>query len=208
MQNYNDMLQDFHSYGASLQSREIFLHNYFSGSEDENPGVDYRMSTMFIKNIRALERKSKDAIIIHMNSIGGEWADGMAIYDAICMSKCHVTIIVYGQAESMSSIIFQAADERMITENSYFMIHYGSTDATGDYLNVQNFAKYEQAICDKMIDIYANVCVNGKFFKEKYNNNTSSVKKYLQRKLKHGDWYMTAAETVSYGLADKVIKSL
>jgi len=74
--------------------------------------------------------------------------------------------------------------------------------------NVQNFAKYEQAICDKMIDIYANVCVNGKFFKEKYNNNTSSVKKYLQRKLKHGDWYMTAAETVSYGLADKVIKSL
>jgi ATP-dependent protease ClpP protease subunit len=202
------MLQDFHSYGASLQSREIFLHNYFSGSEDENPGVDYRMSTMFIKNIRALERKSKDAIIIHMNSIGGEWADGMAIYDAICMSKCHVTIIVYGQAESMSSIIFQAADERMITENSYFMIHYGSTDATGDYLNVQNFAKYEQAICDKMIDIYANVCVNGKFFKEKYNNNTSSVKKYLQRKLKHGDWYMTAAETVSYGLADKVIKSL
>lgn len=208
MQNYNDMLQDFHSYGASLQSREIFLHNYFSGSEDENPGVDYRMSTMFIKNIRALERKSKDPIIIHMNSIGGEWADGMAIYDAICMSKCHVTIIVYGQAESMSSIIFQAADERMITENSYFMIHYGSTDATGDYLNVQNFAKYEQAICDKMIDIYANVCVNGKFFKEKYNDNTSSVKKYLQRKLKHGDWYMTAAETVDYGLADKVIKSL
>ena len=163
---------------------------------------------MFIKNIRALERKSKDPITIHMNSIGGEWADGMAIYDAICMSKCHVTIIVYGQAESMSSIIFQAADERMITENSYFMIHYGSTDATGDYLNVQNFAKYEQAICDKMIDIYANVCVNGKFFKEKYNNNTSSVKKYLQRKLKHGDWYMTAGETVDYGLADKVIKSL
>ena len=86
-----------------------------------------------------------------MNSIGGEWSDGMAIYDAISLSKCYVTIIVYGQAESMSSIILQAADEKIITPNSYFMIHYGSSDASGDYLNVQNLAKYEQAICDKMI---------------------------------------------------------
>ena len=201
-----DMLHDYHTYGANLKSREIFLHNHYS--DDGNPGVEYQMANTFLKNLRCLESKSSDPIIIHMNSIGGSWADGMAIYDGISMSNCHITIISYGQAESMSSIILQSADYRYVTENSYFMIHYGSTDATGDYLNVQNFAKYEQAICDKMIDIYANVCVNGKFFKEKYNDNTSSVKKYLQRKLKHGDWYMTAAETVDYGLADKVIKSL
>ena len=207
MQN-NDTLQDFHSYGASLQSREIFLHNYFSGAEDENPGVDYRMSTMFIKNIRALEKKSQDPITIHMNSIGGEWSDGMAIYDAISLSKCYITIIVYGQAESMSSIILQAADERIITPNSYFMIHYGSSDASGDYLNVQNLAKYEQAICDKMIDIYSQSCIGGKFFKDKYGTNVSSVKKFLHRKLKQGDWYLDSQESVFYGFTDKVMQSM
>ena len=166
------------------------------------------MSTMFIKNIRALEKKSQDPITIHMNSIGGEWSDGMAIYDAISLSKCYVTIIVYGQAESMSSIILQAADERIITPNSYFMIHYGSSDASGDYLNVQNLAKYEQAICDKMIDIYSQSCIGGKFFKDKYGTNVSSVKKFLHRKLKQGDWYLGSQESVLYGFTDKVMKSM
>ena len=61
-----------------------------------------------------------------MHSVGGEWSDGMAIYDAISMSRSYITIIAYGQAESMSSIIFQAADRRLITPNTYFMSHYGS----------------------------------------------------------------------------------
>ena len=124
------------------------------------------------------------------------------------MSNCYITIIVYGQAESMSSIILQAADERVITPNSYFMIHYGSSSASGDYLNVQNLAKYEQAICDKMIDVYSSVCINGKFFKDKYGTNVSSVKKFLHRKLKQGDWYLDPQESVFYGFTDKVIQSM
>ena len=80
------------------------------------------MSNTFIKNIRALEIKSDKPIIIHMQSVGGEWSDGMAIYDAISMCRCHVTMIAYGQAESMSSIIFQAADTRLITPNTYFHV--------------------------------------------------------------------------------------
>ena len=123
----NDMLQDIHSYGATLNSREIFLHNFFSGTEDDNPGVDYRMANSFLKSIRTLENKSSDPITIHMNSIGGSWPDGMVIYDAIAMSKCYITIIAYGQAESMSSIILQAGDERLITPNAYFMAHYGAS---------------------------------------------------------------------------------
>ena len=165
-----DLLYDLHNYGANIDTREIFLHNYYA-SDDENQGVEYKMSNTFLKNIRALEIKSDRPIIIHMHSIGGEWSDGMAIYDAIAMSKCYVTIIAYGQAESMSSIIFQAADRRLMTPNTYFMSHYGSSAAVGEYLTVQNLAKYEKHICDVMIDIYAQSCVGGKFFKEKYGQN-------------------------------------
>ncbi len=48
-----------------------------------------------------------------MHSVGGSWNDGMAIFDAIQLSKSYVTIISYGQAESMSSVILQAADKRV-----------------------------------------------------------------------------------------------
>lgn len=205
----NELLNDVHNYSASLASREIFLHNhYMSDSGDLNPGVEYKMANIFIKNLRSMDLKSSDPITIHMHSVGGEWADGMAIYDAIAMSKSYITIIAYGQAESMSSIIYQAADLRLITPHAHFMAHYGSTDAGGEYLNVQNWVKWEKHICDVMLDIYAEQCVNGLFFKEKYNTNEpqiSKVKNFLATKLKSGDWYMTAEEAVHYGFADKVI---
>ena len=144
-----------------------------------------------------------------MQSVGGEWSDGMAIYDAILMCRCHVTMIAYGQAESMSSIIFQAADKRLITPNTYFMSHYGSTGASGEYLSVQNWVKYEKRICDIMIDIYAQSCIGGKYFKNKYGNSPDmdKVKTYLFRKLKSGDWYMSAEDAVHYGFADEIIDS-
>jgi ATP-dependent protease ClpP protease subunit len=204
-----DLLYDLHNYNANVDTREIFLHNYYSSDADENPGVEYKMSNTFLKNIRALEIKSDKPITIHMQSVGGEWSDGMAIYDAIAMSRCHVTIIAYGQAESMSSIIFQAADRRLITPNTYFMSHYGSTAAGGEYQSVQNWVRYEKRICDIMLDIYAGSCIGGQYFKEKYGSSPDAekVKLYLSRKLKSGDWYLTAEEAVHYGFADEIIDS-
>jgi ATP-dependent protease ClpP protease subunit len=207
---YNhDTLQDIHCYGATLNSREIFLHNFFSGTEEDNPGIDYRMSNIFLKSLRTLEKKSDDPILIHMNSIGGSWQDGMVIYDAISMSKCYITIIAYGQAESMSGIILQAADERLITPNTYFMAHYGSSSVGGDYLSSQNWINYEKHICNTMLDIYANSCMKGKFFKEKYTKpDIKKITHFISKKLQEGDWYMTAEEAVYYGFADSVIKSI
>ena len=203
----NDILQDIHTYGATLSCRDIFLHNFFSGTEEDNPGVDYRMANIFLKNLKMLENKSSDPITIHMNSIGGSWSDGMVIYDAILMSKCYISVIAYGQAESMSSIILQAADQRLITPNTYLMLHYGSTSASGDYLSTQNWIQYEKYLCDTMLDIYSECCLKGKFFKEKYiKPDLKKIKNFLSKKLQDGDWYMTSEEAVYYGFADKVIK--
>ena len=210
MNNYDkDLLYDLHNYCANIDTREIFLHNHYGANDEDNPGVEYKMSNTFLKNMRALDIKSDKPITIQMQSVGGEWSDGMAIYDAISMSRSFVTIIAYGQAESMSSIIFQAADKRLITPNTYFMSHYGSTGASGEYLSVQNWVKYEKRICDIMIDIYAQSCIGGKYFKNKYGNSPDmdKVKTYLFRKLKSGDWYMSAEDAVHYGFADEIIDS-
>tara|TARA_B100001778_G_C18579472_1_gene626712 strand:- start:526 stop:1197 length:672 start_codon:yes stop_codon:yes gene_type:complete len=203
-----DILYDYHNYSCNIASREIFLHNHYGSNDEENPGVEYKMSNTFIKNLRALDAKSSDQVTIHMHSVGGEWSDGMAIFDAITMSRCYVTIVAYGQVESMSSIIFQAADTRYITPNTYFMSHFGSTAAIGEYLSVQNLVKYEKQICDIMLSVYAKRCVEGNFFVEKYGKGASTkVKNYLSTKLKSGDWYITANEAVNYGFADKVVDS-
>lgn len=200
-----DTIADVHLYGLDVKNREMYLHGYI-GNTDEDPGVEYRMATNFYKNIRILDTLSNDPIIIHMHSIGGNWADGMAIYDAILLCKSYVTVIAYGQAESMSSIILQAADKRVLTPNSHFMLHYGSFNCSGDHLNSHNYAKLDKKNTETMLDIYAQKCCGGKYFKESYADlNLEKIKNYLKRKLKDGDWYLDSNEAVYYGFADFVL---
>jgi ATP-dependent protease ClpP protease subunit len=200
-----DIIEDQHSYGVDMKNREIYLHGHH-GSFEEDPGVDYRMASTFIKNIRSLDIANQQAIIVHMHSVGGNWGDGMAIYDAISLCRSHVTVLVYGQAESMSGIILQAADLRVMMPNSYFMSHYGSTEISGDFLNAHNEAKYDQAIADRMFEIYSEQCVEGAFFQKHYKHTTvDKVNNFLRRRMKSGDWYLTADEAVHYGFSDHVL---
>jgi ATP-dependent protease ClpP protease subunit len=200
-----DTISDVHQYGLDVKNREIYLHGYICNT-DEDPGVEYRMTTNLYKNIRILDSISRDPIIIHMHSIGGNWSDGMAIYDAILLCKSYVTIIAYGQAESMSSIILQAADRRVLTPNAHFMLHYGSFSCASDHLTAHNYAKVDKKNTETMIDIYSQKCMLGKYFKESYTDlNQEKVKNFIKRKLKDGDWYLEANEAVYYGFADYVL---
>ena len=202
-----DTVQDVHHFGLDVSKREIYLHSHVS-SDEGDAGVDFRIVPQFLKNIRMLDSISNEPILIHMSLTGGDWSAGMAIFDAIELCRSHVTIVVYGQAESMSTIILQAADARVMTPSAWFMIHYGSTSEAGSYLDVHNAIKLDKKICEDMLDIYADVCLKSDYFKEKYTDPThEKVKNYLKRKLKDGDWYLTSEEAVYYGFADGVLKT-
>ena len=198
-------IEDPHSYGVDVKHREIYLHGHH-GAFEEDPGVEYRMASTFIKNIRSLDLTNKDPIIVHMHSIGGNWGDGMAIYDAISMCKSYITVVVYGQAESMSGIILQAADSRIMMPNAYFMAHYGSS----------HIAAITSLLTTRlsMTKIQLNVCLRYtqrnvfwvQFFKDYYKAPTvEKVNGFLQRQMRGGDWYLTADEAVYYGFADSVL---
>lgn len=203
----SDVISDIQSYGIDVKNRELYLHGYVANTDDD-PGVDYKMASTFYKNIRFLDSVSNDPIIIHMHSVGGNWNDGMAIFDAICLAKSYVTIIAYGQAESMSSVVLQAADRRVMMPNTYFMCHFGSSGYSGNYLDVQKGAAFEKKMTETMLDIYTEGCVKSKYFKEQYTDPTyDKVKNYLKRKFKEGDWYLDANESVYYGFADLVLNT-
>tara|TARA_R100000008_G_C3587645_1_gene173792 strand:- start:6153 stop:6803 length:651 start_codon:yes stop_codon:yes gene_type:complete len=203
----SDAVSDIQTHGIDLKNREIFLHGYIANTDDD-PGVDYKMAATFYKNIRTLDNISHDPIIIHMHSVGGSWNDGMTIFDSIVLCRSYVTVIAYGQAESMSSVILQGADKRVMMPNAYFMAHFGSSGYSGNYLDVQKGAAFEKKMTETMLDIYAEECVKGKYFKESYNEpDFDKVKNYLKRKLKDGDWYLDANEAVYYGFADLVLNT-
>tara|TARA_R100001163_G_C5068128_1_gene207943 strand:- start:2641 stop:3303 length:663 start_codon:yes stop_codon:yes gene_type:complete len=197
---------EIHSYGLDEVNRELFLHGYFS-NEEEELGVEYRMATTFVKNLRILDLDSSKNILIHMHTIGGSWHDGMAIYNSIQFSKSHITTLAYASASSMSSVIIQAADLRVTMPDTEFLIHFGTLSLENHSLAAVSAVENEKRLNTRLLDIYTNRCISGEFFKKQYKSLTpDKVKSYIAKKLKSKvDWYLSAEEAVFYGFADGVI---
>lgn len=69
---------------------------------------------------------------VHINSYGGEVAEGVAIYNALRVHQAHVTTVCEGFACSIASVIFMAGDERVMRDSSLLMLHNASMPAYGD----------------------------------------------------------------------------
>ena len=199
---HHDETEQVHDYSLSIKNRKIYLHSSY-GSDEGDPGTDWRMANTFIKNLHILENSSDNAIEIHQFNIGGDEESGYAIYDAIKCSPCPVSVITHGVAASMGSIIPQAADKRITMSNCCWLIHKGSTGiGHRDRIPAKQWAKWED-YCDKrMMSIYAEVCSNSEAWSGKDTTTImSSMNKMLNAK---GDWFMNATDAVHYGFCDEV----
>ena len=202
-----------HDHWIDPDSREIWIHSVDvsgPGYEGEDPGVEYNMAIKVIKNLHYLRKKSSRArATLHLHSVGGNWQEGMAIYDTIKLMPYPVTIISYTQAESMSSILLQAAagpyDTRLVMPHSYFMFHYGEISTSGGLSAVETEIEFSKTQKKEMIDIYVDAVDGSPKFKEK---TPTQIKKYLENCMeKKGDVYLTSKETVEWGFADGIVES-
>lgn len=71
-------------------------------------------------------------INVHINSYGGEVAEGLAIYNTLRNFPAQVTTMCEGFACSVASVIFMAGEERIMREASLLMIHNAWTCSSGD----------------------------------------------------------------------------
>ncbi|GAG32606.1 unnamed protein product, partial [marine sediment metagenome] len=173
------VLSDVHAHHINIEAREVYIHGHYVELESE-PGVDYRMATTFVKNLHFLEKINKRPIIIHMHTIGGEWNDGMAIYDAIKHVTCPTIMVAYAHARSMSSIIFQAADKRVMMPHADFMIHYGSISLDEISTAAKSSIDWNERANEEMLRVYIERCKDGSFFKDKFDKH---IKDFLDKKM-------------------------
>lgn len=201
----NNQLYDIHTYGIDVTNREIFLHSYFDGEEE--PGVEYRSSITFEKNLRYLNMISLEPILVHMHLPGGDWQDCLGIYDTIKNSKSPVCIVAYAKVESSSTVLLQAADLRILNPNANFLVHYGSISVENEHKAALSMIQWSEKESIKMIDIFTERCMNSKICKEK-NWKKMTVKKHIVTQLAtKRDWILTAEEAVNYGFADGILGS-
>lgn len=202
------LFNHIHDYDVDPESNHIYLfaadRGYEVQPDGEEPGIDFYIANRFIRNMNLCMRINPNkSILIHMKTDGGDWHEGMAIYDTIRACPVGVTILNYTHASSMSSIIFQAANKRVMMPNSTFMFHAGMMTIEGTHKQVYYTMAFYKKSFDLMLDIYS------RRMKEpgcKFSNKSLTwIKKWLKEQIdKKEDVYLTAKETVELGLADEV----
>tara|TARA_R110000824_G_scaffold621_4_gene3872 strand:- start:569 stop:1570 length:1002 start_codon:yes stop_codon:yes gene_type:complete len=105
----------------------------------------------FIEEIKGYKKKPMN---IHINCVGGDVFDGMAIYNIIKKRTATTTVYIEGIAASMGSVIALAADNVIMAENSLFMIHNAWGGAMGEAKEMKKTAKLLDKISGEIADIY------------------------------------------------------
>jgi len=207
-QSKDQVLYDMHNHCVNLNLRDIYLHSYYSKDEEEEPGVDYRQSTTFIKNLHMLDQPPYKPILVHLQSVGGDWDNGMAMFNAIQFSGSFITMLAYSQASSMSGIIFQSAALRIMMPDCHFLMHHGSSGGGVNHpFANKTVADFDMKACKRMLSIFAERAWNtGKFFTRKKTSTVETAWNFFDKKLKEKiDWYLDAEEAIFYGLADDIL---
>lgn len=187
--------------------REIWIHGIDMNTDSyrgTEPGVEYMMANKVIKNLHILRHQSASLpITIHLHTCGGLWEEGMAIYDTIRLMPYLVTIISYTHARSMSSIIFQAGDRRIMLPNSYFMFHLGTMNFDGEARTFQSNSDFARLNNKKMIDIYVNKAKTGPKFQDW---SDAKIRSLINREMeKKSDVFLEPEEAINWGFADEIL---
>ena len=179
--------REYDIYSRLLKERIIFL--------DEE--VDSQSASVVIAQLLFLQMEDPNAdITMYINTPGGSISAGLAIYDTMKYISCDISTVVIGMAASMGSVIASSGTKgkRFILPNSEFMIHQALTGVPyTQSANIQISAKHIERQNDRLAQILA--------------NNTGKTKEQLLKDMDR-DNYMTAEESLEYGLADEIITEI
>ncbi len=139
---------------------------------------------------KEIEGLDVDTIHVHINSYGGEVAEGLAIYNMLRQHKAKVITYCDGFACSIASVVFMAGDERIMNNASLLFIHNAWTMAAGNANDLRKTAEDLDKITSASIKAYMeHVNISGEELRELLDNET----------------WLTPDEALEMGFATKIV---
>ena len=175
--------RSFDIFSRLLRERIIFL-----GDE-----IDDDLANSIVAQLLLLDSENSEKdIMMYINSPGGVITAGMAIYDTMQLIKADVSTICIGEAASMGAFLLcsGAKGKRMALPSARIMIHQPLGGAKGQATDIELEAKEILRMKDMLISIIA----------ENSGQDYKKVEEDCER-----DYYLSAQQSVEYGLIDKVV---
>lgn len=140
----------------------------------------------------ALRAIGKKDVTVNVNSPGGSYFEGLAIYNMLREHPAKVTVKILGMAASAASVIAMAGDEIQIARAGFIMIHNTWVVAMGDRHEMRDVADWLEPFDQMAVDIYA--------------ARTGLEEKKLATMLDRETW-IGGAKAVEDGFADSLLPS-
>lgn len=120
------------------------------GDNWEGTGVTAKRIGAALRNIGARD------VTVNVNSPGGDFFEGVAIYNMLREHKGKVTVRVMGLAASAASVIAMAGDELLMGDGAFLMIHNAWAMAIGNRHDMRAAADQLEPFDAAMASVYAN----------------------------------------------------
>lgn len=172
-------------YSRLLKERVIFLVGQ----------VEDHMANLVVAQMLFLEAENPDKDIhLYINSPGGSVTAGLSIYDTMQFIKPDVSTMCIGQACSMGAFLLTAGakGKRFCLPNARTMIHQPSGGAQGQASDIHIQAQEILKLRERLNEVMA----------EHTGRTVEEIAIDTER-----DRFMSAHESVEYGLIDKVLES-
>ncbi len=156
--------------------------------------VSQHSASLIVSQMLFLESQNPDKPInFYINSPGGSVTAGMSIYDTMHFIKSPVHTIVMGIAASMGSFLASAGTKgkRFILPHARHMIHQPLGGTRGQASDVEIQYKELQHWKETLTKLY----------QEHTGKDYATLEADMDR-----DNFMSATESVEYGLADKIME--
>ncbi len=157
--------------------------------------IEDGMATLICAQLLFLELENpKKEINMYINSPGGVVTSGMAIYDTMQFIRPAVSTLCFGQAASMGSLLLTAGekDMRFVLPNARIMLHQPSGGFQGQASDIERHAQDIIKMKRRLNEIYV----------KHTGRDYETIERTLDR-----DHFMTAQESLEFGLIDKVLES-
>ena len=134
-----------------------------------------------------------ESLTININSLGGDTNHALSIYDMIDELEIPTKAIYHGMNASSATLIGAAADEIVISENAFYLIHQPWTMSVSNLNEAKDQVEFLEKMTDRIKEIYSKR-VDGNIVDDLIEVNNGN-----------GKW-ITAKETVDYGFADRTLQ--
>lgn len=185
-------LDNFLSYGIDSARRRIYFGDCIETGDEDNGDMTQRSVELAVRALHRLVAEGPGKPIeLHMNSGGGDPYAMLRLHDEILSCSCQVKFFGGGVIQSSATWIMAVCDERYLYPNATVMVHDGSEGFEGTHTDAQVAMAEAKRLQDLLYDIYA---------------ANSRMPRAFWADVCQRDLYLTAQETVTLGLADKIVE--